>query len=227
MQLQKAVIISPIDGVVLVRNVEPGQTVASSLQAPELFVVAEDLSKMTLKIWVDEADIGVVQPEQTATFDVSAWPGREFEAVVGRLSLSPTTTNNVVTYAAELQVDNADGALRPGMTANANIVTGKREGVLKVPNAALRFRPEDDTASAGSPLVMAPRRRRPSGGGAAPAAGGRGSVYILKAGVSQEVQVRTGRSDGRFTEITQGELNEGDEVIVGTAQGEAGGKAGR
>jgi HlyD family secretion protein len=222
------VIVSPIDGVVLIRNVEPGQTVASSLQAPELFVVAEDLSKMTLKIWVDEADIGVVKPEQPATFDVSAWPGQEFEAVVGRLSLSPTTTNNVVTYAAELHVDNKDGLLRPGMTANANVVTGKREGVLKVPNAALRFRPTVDTEAKGSPLVMAPRRRRSNSGGAsAPAVGGRGSVYIMKAGAPEEVRVRTGRSDGRFTEIVEGELKEGDEVIVGLGQNAPDGKAGQ
>jgi len=225
LQLQKTVIVSPIDGVVMIRDVEPGQTVASSLQAPELFVVAEDLSKMTLKIWVDEADIGVVKPEQTATFDVSAWPNRKFEAVVGRLSLSPTTTNNVVTYSAELHVDNSEGLLRPGMTANSNVVTGKREGVLKVPNSALRFRPEVETASSGSPLVSMPGPRRSStGSSSAPSAGTRGKVYILKAGVPQEVSVLTGRSDGRYTEITEGELKVDDEVITGLEQSVSGKK---
>ncbi len=219
LQLQKAVILSPIDGVIMIRDVEPGQTVASSLQAPELFVVAEDLSKMTLRIWVDEADIGVVKPDQAATFEVSAWPSRKFEAVVGVLSLSPTTTNNVVTYAAELHVDNEDGALRPGMTANANVVTGKRENVLKVPNSALRFRPEVEAAASGSPLVSMPGRRRSnSGGSSEPSAGTRGKVYVLKAGVPQEVSVLTGRSDGRYTEISEGELKAGDEVITGLGQ---------
>lgn len=210
--LDKAVILSPIDGVVLTRSVEPGQTVAASLQAPELFVVAEDLSKMILRIWVDEADIGVVRPGQKATFDVSAWPNKEFEATVEKLSLSPTTTNNVVTYAAELAVDNSEGLLRPGMTANANVITGIREDVLKVPNAALRFSPATKDDAAGSPLMMAPRPRSRASSNATSTSVGR--VYVLRNGKPDEVEVKTGRSDGRFTEIESG-LSPGDEVIVG------------
>lgn len=215
LKLQKAVIVSPIDGVVLSRNVEPGQTVASSLQAPELFVVAEDLKRMTLRVWIDEADIGVVKAGQEASFQVSAWQDRKFDAVVEKVSLSPTTTNNVVTYAAELRVDNAEGLLRPGMTATAEVVTGRRDGVLKVPNAALRFRPEtEEPSGGGSPLVFTPgRRSRPR---AQATGGGRGTVYVLQNGVPTEVQVKTGRSDGRSTEILEG-LEEGAEVVVGQA----------
>jgi len=216
LQMEKAVILSPIDGVVMTRTVEPGQTVASSLQAPELFVVAEDLSRMTLIVWVDEADVGVVQPGQTAEFEVSAWPGKKFEAVVDKMNLSPTKTDNVVTYAAMLTVDNSDGLLRPGMTANATIVTGTREGVLRVPNSALRFRPQVQSQQTGSPLVAAPRFRQWGGAGASTTSvGGRGTVYVLRAGRAEMVEVRTGRSDGRFTEIIEGDLDVGNTIITG------------
>lgn len=224
LKLQKAVIVSPIDGVVLKRNVEPGQTVAASLQAPELFVVAEDLAQMTLRVWIDEADIGLVKAGQSATFEVSAWPTRQFQATVEKLSLSPTTTNNVVTYAAELKVDNSEGLLRPGMTANANVVTGKRENVLKVPNAALRFKPETQAAAnAGSPLVFTPGRR-PNGRQSQAKSSGEGTVYVLRAGQPVEVKVKIGVSDGRFTEVVGGEVAAGDEVIVGQSSAKPGAK---
>lgn len=221
LQMEKAVILSPIDGVILTRSVEPGQTVAASLQAPELFVVAEDLSKMTLKVWIDEADVGVVKAGQAATFTVSAWPGQTFDATVEKINLSPTTTNNVVTYAAMLNVNNSEQLLRPGMTANVSIVTGKREDVLRVPNAALRFRPTVEPANTGSPLVAAPRFRMwGGGGGASTSVGGRGTVYVLRNGQPEMVEIQTGRTDGRFTEVMNGELQAGDIVVTGTKRAE-------
>lgn len=218
-QLDKTVIISPIDGVVLSRKVEPGQTVASSLQAPELFIVAEDLSRMKLNVWVDEADVGLVQAGQSATFTVSAWPGKTFDATVETLDLSPTMTDNVVTYTAVLSVENPEGLLRPGMTANATIITGQQTDVLRVPNAALRWQPPvAASARSGSPLVPTMRfGGRRSGGGAA---SGFGTVHVLKDGVPTPVRIQTGRTDGRFTEImtdetTASTIFEGAEIIVG------------
>lgn len=223
LNLEKADIVSPIDGVVLTRTVEPGQTVASSLQAPELFVIAESLTRMTLRVWIDEADIGVVQAGQEANFEVSAWPGKKFTAVVEKLNLSPTQTDNVVTYAAELSVDNSEQLLRPGMTANAAIVTGKRENVLRVPNSALRFRPPtEDTASEGSPLLAAPRFRRGGNATSTTSVGGKGTVYVLRAGQAQMLELTMGRTDGRFTEVIDGELEPGDEIITGIKRSEEG-----
>ncbi len=134
---------SPVDGVVLTRTIEPGQTVAASLQAPELFQIAEDLSKMKIELAVDESDIGQVKQGQTVTFTADAFPDRQFRGVVDQVRLSATTTNNVVTYPVIVTVDNSDGILLPGLTVNAEIEVSKREGVLKVANAALRYKPAD------------------------------------------------------------------------------------
>ncbi|HZX81318.1 MAG TPA: efflux RND transporter periplasmic adaptor subunit [Lysobacter sp.] len=139
---------SPVDGVVLTRTVEPGQTVAASLQAPELFKLAEDLSKMKIELAVDEADIGQVRVGQRATFTVDAFPDRRFGGEVSQVRLSATTTNNVVTYPVVIEVDNRDGKLLPGMTANAEIEVSNRENVLRVANAALRYKPGDEEAAA-------------------------------------------------------------------------------
>ncbi|WGL17763.1 efflux RND transporter periplasmic adaptor subunit [Microbulbifer bruguierae] len=139
--LAKAIIVSPIDGVVLSRVVEPGQTVAASLSAPTLFTLAEDLSKMELEVSVDEADIGQVSKGLNARFSVDAWPGREYPAYVTRVSLGSSIVDNVVSYSTLLSVANPDESLRPGMTATATITTQSREDALLVPNAALRFTP--------------------------------------------------------------------------------------
>ncbi|HEY4581535.1 MAG TPA: efflux RND transporter periplasmic adaptor subunit, partial [Lysobacter sp.] len=139
---------SPVDGVVLTRSVEPGQTVAASLQAPELFKLAEDLSKMKIELAVDEADIGQVRVGQRATFTVDAFPDRRFSGEVSQVRLSATTTNNVVTYPVVIEVDNRDGRLLPGMTANAEIEVSSRNDVLRVANAALRYKPGDGDAAA-------------------------------------------------------------------------------
>ena len=149
LNLQRTVIRSPVDGVVLTRTVEPGQTVAASLQAPVLFQIAEDLAKMEIVLAIDEADIGQVKVGQRATFTVDAFPERRFRGQVQQVRLSATNTSNVITYPVVLAVDNADQALLPGMTANAEIEVSARDNVLRVPNAALRFKPaEDDTAAA-------------------------------------------------------------------------------
>src|SRR5690606_34166460 len=141
--LGRTVIRSPVDGVVLTRTIEPGQTVAASLQAPELFTIAEDLSKMKIELAVDESDIGQVRAGQSVSSTADACPDREFQGVVAQLRLSATTTSNVVTHPVVVTVDNADGTLLPGLTVNAEIEVSKRDDVLKVANAALRYKPSN------------------------------------------------------------------------------------
>lgn len=145
--LERTVIRSPVDGVVLARTIEPGQTVAASLQAPELFTLAEDLSKMRIELTVDEADIGQVQEGQDVSFTVDAFAGRQFRGVVQQVRLSPTEDSNVVTYPVVVSVDNGDGILLPGLTVNAEILVSRRDDVLKVSNAALRYKPNDAQAA--------------------------------------------------------------------------------
>ncbi len=222
--LNKAEIRSPIAGVIMERNVEPGQTVASSLQAPELFVVAEDLSKMHLEIWIDEADVGVVKPGQEATFEVAAYSGRSFDAVVESIDISPTTTDNVVTYLALLTVDNTEGLLRPGMTATATIVTQKNAGVMRVPNAALRFNPDAGEAkteeNSFSLVPQRPRRRSSAKTNSDQPRTSRGKVYVLRNGQLEVVRVRTGATDGLNTEVISDDLKDGDKVVVGVGSEE-------
>lgn len=227
----KAIIKSPIDGIVLSRSVEPGQTVASSLQAPVLFILAKDLTTMTLKVDIDEADVGKVRKGQRATFTVDAHPGKTFEAEVKSLKNVPTEGLDVVTYEAELSVENRERLLRPGMTATATIITSERKDVLLVPNAALRFTPPEVAASAntserrGPPLPGFGRGRRPRGdrpAGAASAGrparpkgeGTPGRVWTLDVEAPAPVRVRTGESDGSFTEVLTGKLEEGQNVLV-------------
>ena len=164
LNLQRTVIRSPVDGVVLTRTVEPGQTVAASLQSPELFKIAEDLSKMKIELAVDESDIGQVKAGQAVGFTADAFPDRQFRGTVEQVRLSATTTNNVVTYPVVVTVDNGDGTLLPGLTVNAEIEVSKRSNVLKVGNAALRYKPADAEAGAG-PAAGAPGGAR--GGGMA------------------------------------------------------------
>jgi HlyD family secretion protein len=159
--LNRTVIRSPVDGVILTRTIEPGQTVAASLQAPELFTIAEDLSKMKIELAVDESDIGQVRNGQVVTFTADAFPNRQFRGIVDQVRMSATTTSNVVTYPVVVTVDNSDGTLLPGLTVNAEIEVSKRADVLMVANAALRYKPanEDDSAAAGAPQAG------PRGGG--------------------------------------------------------------
>lgn len=221
--LRKASIRSPIDGVVLARSVEPGNAVAASLQAVTLFSLAEDLTKMTLQVNVDEADVGQVKEGQRATFTVSAWPNRRYPATISRLRYGSTTKDNVVTYLADLDVPNADLSLRPGMTATAVVTTVERQDALLVPNAALRFNPAAAAAAAsaaanGSGGIVSALLPRPPGTGAQRRAGTDTSrvrqVWVLDAGQPRAVPVTPGASDGRLTEVTSEQLQAGQDVIV-------------
>ncbi|OGB29101.1 MAG: efflux transporter periplasmic adaptor subunit [Burkholderiales bacterium RIFCSPLOWO2_12_FULL_61_40] len=226
--LSKASIRSSIDGVVLTRTVDPGNAVAASLQAVTLFTIAEDLSKLRLQVNVDEADVGAVAVGQKASFTVSAYPSRKYPATVTRVAFGSTTTDNVVTYITHLDVDNADLSLRPGMTASSSITSTERQGVLLVPNTALRFTPavtggEPGTAKSSGGIVssLLPRmprgnaRRAGGGNGGEGAAGGTArQVWVLRDGAPVAVAVRTGISDGRMTEVTGGDLQVGMQVIT-------------
>ncbi len=231
----KAIIRSPIDGIVLSRSVERGQTVAASLQAPVLFIVAKDLTTMVLKVDVDEADVGKVQKGQRATFTVDAHPGKTFEAEVKSLKNVPTSGQDVVTYEAELSVNNQERLLRPGMTATATIITSERKDVLVIPNAALRFTPPDVIASSattqarpGGPLpgFGGPMRRpggaRPAGSageGRKKGAGQMGRVWVLEGDTPKVLRVRTGETDGTNTEVLGGEVTEGAQLLVDIVTG--------
>ncbi len=219
--LGKATIRSPVDGVVLTRKVEPGQTVAAAMTTPVLFVLAEDLSKMELQVKVDEADVGNVKNGQKATFTVSAWPGRKFPAQITRVGLGSTTTDNVVTYKTILQVSNDDLALRPGMTATASIVTAERENVLLVPNAALRFTPPGLPGAGQMPersflsrMLPGPPPQPAKTKPVAASTGGEAKVWVMSESGPQPVALKTGVSNGRQTEVLGGELKAGMSVIT-------------
>lgn len=223
--LGKACICSPINGVVLERNVDVGQIVASSLQAPVLFTIAEDLSQMELRVDIDEADMGAVRVGQTASFGVEAYQGRVFPAVISELRYAPQTIDGVVTYQAILSIDNADLLLRPGMTATAEIIVEEIRGALMAPNAALRFAPpaaaEEAEGGSGGGLLGLLIPRRPSEQPAQPPAspdGGR-TVWILRDGAPVPVEVRTGATDGLVTVIVEGDLRDGDLVVTEMASG--------
>jgi HlyD family secretion protein len=214
--LSKASITAPADGVVLTRAVDPGNAVAASLQAVTLFTVAEDLAKLRLWVYVDEADVGAVKVGQQASFTVSAYLSRPFPARITRVGFGSTITDNVVTYLTYLDVDNSDLSLRPGMTATATIVATRRLDVLLVPNTALRFAPSTAAAVAkkGISLPMGPPRtvRRSAAAGASTATARQ--VWVLRDGVPVSVPVTPGISDGHMTEITGGELQAGMAVIT-------------
>lgn len=222
--LAKSTIHAPIDGIVLSRSVNPGQTVASSMQAPILFVIAENLETMELKAAVDEADIGTVAAGQKARFTVDAFAGRQFDATIRDISYASVTTEGVVTYEARLNVDNQELLLRPGMTATVDIVTREADGVLLVPAAAFRFSPPATTTGASWSLQSLFMPRPPMGMGRRPAASGRGEgrpLYVLRDGQPEAVRVITGATDGANVEILSG-LEPGDEVVLGVRQAQAG-----
>ncbi|GHU38325.1 secretion protein HlyD [Betaproteobacteria bacterium] len=217
--IEKAVIRSPIDGVVLSRKVEPGQTVAAQMTTPVLFTIAEDLTQMELQVKVDEADVSSVKLGQPASFTVSAWTGRDFPATIRRVGLGSTITDNVVTYKTVLSVSNDDLALRPGMTATARIVTAQRENALLAPNAALRFSPPaapsaKPSGSVLSRILPGPRARRPQQVKTTPTPGAARQLWVLSDGQPLAVSVQTGVSNGRQTEIISGDLKPGMAVIV-------------
>jgi HlyD family secretion protein len=206
---------APVDGIVIKKSVEPGQTVAASLQAPEMFVIARNLADMQVETAIDEADVGRLQVGQEANFTVDAFPGKRFKGQVMQVRKAAQVVSNVVSYTVVVSASNPDLILLPGMTANVRIVTAQKEKVLKVANAALRFRPpgnDEKSALAG--------RQQPgsgSGMGRSRATGGAGKLWILGSdGKPAAIEVKTGINDGNQTELLESELPEGREVIVGT-----------
>jgi HlyD family secretion protein len=220
--LRKATIRSPIDGIVLDRQVDPGQTVAASFQTPVLFTLARDLSRMTLNVNVDEADIGRVRAGHEAAFTVDAYPARTFTSHVVDVRSTPKTVSGVVTYETVLSVDNSEALLRPGMTATATITVTQVTNALLVPNAALRFTPPAETAepaatgNRGLIGTLMPRPPRPAA--ARPADGGRGQggqrVWVLRDNQPVPVDVTLGATDAVMTEILTGDLTVGARVLV-------------
>lgn len=218
--LSKAEIRSPINGIVLTRQIEPGQTVAATLQTPVLFTLAENLSQMELHVSVDEADVGMVAEGQRANFTVDAFARRSFPALISQVRFAPQTVEGVVTYETVLSVDNDDLALRPGMTATADIIVQQLKNVLLVPNAALRFKPPQKQTKEKSGLVsQLYSHRPPTSRKQAEQTGNRSqqeSIWLLTASGPVQRQVTTGATDGRMTEIRAGELKAGETVIVDT-----------
>lgn len=227
--LSKASIVSPIDGVVLSRTVEPGNAVAASLQAVTLLSLAEDLAQVRVELAVDEADVGNVRPGQKASFTVSSYPTRRYPASVTRVAFGSTKTDNVITYTTYLEVRNDDLSLRPGMTAAATIVANEHDGVLVVPNTALRFNLESAAANAkagssgGVTSMLMPRM--PSTGPKKPGTENRRGpnaerrIWVLDQGQPVPITVTVGISDGRLTEVSAPELKEGMAVIVDQRSG--------
>jgi len=204
--LSHAVISAPIGGVVLERRVDPGQTVVSALQAATLFTIAEDLAQMSVDVEVDEADIGRVVEGQAATFTVAAFPDRVFDAIVHKVELAPTPGQQVVTYIACLHLDNAEGLLRPGMTATAKIATERFDDVLLVPTAALRF--EHPTEDLALPELRDGRKVD--------------RVWVLREDTPEPVELLSSASDGRLARVDEGGLVPGDRVVIhATARREA------
>jgi HlyD family secretion protein len=215
--LQYCTIYSPVDGMVISRNVDVGQTVAASLNAPTLFVIANDLTKMQIDTNVGESDVGGVEEKQKVDFTVDAFPNRTFHGIVVQVRNSPTNVQNVVSYDTVIGVNNADLKLKPGMTANVSIIVAERSNVLRVPNAALRFRPPESTTNAppagataggGPPAGNAPSGQHPKGEHRPTR-----PVYVLKNGKPEPVQVKIGITDGVYTEITDG-LSESNNVVT-------------
>ncbi len=226
-------ILSPVDGVVILRAVELGQTVASSFNTPTIFQIANDLTKMQIDSSVAEADVGGVVEGQNVDFLVDAYPYRNFHGIVTQVRNSPTTVNNVVTYDCVIGVTNADYKLKPGMTANVSIIVAQRENVLTIPNGALRFRPPDSATVETNSVVTPPATNGANAAGRPGGQGRRGggsrvrgehqvvhTIYVLagegKDARLQAVQVKTGISDGIITEVLSG-LDEGAQVVTGIA----------
>jgi HlyD family secretion protein len=201
--LGHTVISAPIDGIVVARSVDVGQTVAASMQAPTLFVIAGDLSHMQVLASVDESDIGRVRPGQPVSFTVDAYPGETFTGTVAQVRLQPTVDQNVVSYTTVIDVPNRSEKLKPGMTASVSIEIARADDVLRVPASALRFRPAPESTEARAPQV--------------PRTGGGPHVWVWNAGAMQPVRVEPGLSNGTMTAVTGGDLTEGAEVVTGTS----------
>ena len=230
------VIRSPVDGIVISRNVDVGQTVAASLSAPTLFTIANDLTRMEVHTNVDEADVGNIREGQDVSFTVDAHPNRRFRGKVHQVRNAPQIIQNVVTYDAVVRINNKELLLKPGMTANVQFLVSEKEDVLTIPNMALRFKPPEEKNEAQDLLRQeqgraAPRvgQRRTSrsggtGGGPGAAEGPRVrevKIYVMKDGKAKPVEVQAGITDGSKTEVIAGTLNENDPVIIGMSGGAA------
>jgi len=187
-------IVSPVDGIVVSRNVDVGQTVAASFQTPTLFTIAQDLTKMQINTNVDEADIGKIKIGQPVEFNVDAYPEIIFNGKVWQIRIAPITVQNVVTYDVVIKMDNPELKLKPGMTANVSILTAVKKDILKIPNAAMRFRPSDKNKM----------NAQQKGFG----------VWQMVNGELRRIPVSTGISDGSFTEVISGDIREGQEIII-------------
>jgi HlyD family secretion protein len=213
--LDRTIIKSPIDGVVVARNVDVGQTVAASLQAPTLFLIAQDLTKMQVLADIDEADVGQLSPESKVSFTVDAFPTETFNGKISQIRLAPTVLQNVVTYTAVLDVPNPDLKLKPGMTATVTATVAEKQNVLLVPNSALRYRPE--TAQAAPAQSNPNRTGQPKSGTktGTRGAGGAGTVLWKVEGTAlKPVRVRLGMSDGISTEVMGEGIAEGDRIAA-------------
>lgn len=198
--LEYTIIKSPVDGIVISRNVDIGQTVAASFQTPTLFTIAKDLTKMQIDTSVDEADIGAIKMGQEAGFTVDAFPEMVFKGIVSQIRNAPIIVQNVVTYDVIVEVANKEMKLKPGMTANVSIVTSSIDNALKVPNTALRFKPQQK--SNGENAQKPAKQEKGQG------------IWLLKDGQLKPASLKTGISDGNFTEIKEGDVKEGDEVVI-------------
>jgi HlyD family secretion protein len=230
--LNNTVIRSPVDGLVISRNVDVGQTVAASLQAPTLFTIANELARMEVHTNVDEADVGNVKEGQDVTFTVDAFPSRRFRGRVHQVRNAPIVVQNVVTYVAVVRIDNKELLLKPGMTANVQFLVSRKEDVLTIPNMALRFKPPEEKEEAQellrreqartAPKVGEKRTSRQSVAGAG-AAAGRGArrvrIYVLRGDKAQAMEVQLGITDGSRTEVVSADLRENDPIIIGMSSG--------
>jgi HlyD family secretion protein len=226
--LRYSVIRSPVDGVIISRAVDIGQTVAASFQTPTLFTIAKDLTKMQIEVSVDEADISRIKMDQKAAFTVDSYPEQTFRGKVVQIRSAPIITQNVVTYIVVVNVDNSDMKLKPGMTANVSIEVAKKDDVLKLPPSALRFKPKN-RESADSKA----QEKRQSGGAASGAAtrdmgakpggrkGGGQQVFVLKDGKPAAVPIKAGIANNSAVELLESTLKEGDDVIVEQIGGDA------
>jgi HlyD family secretion protein len=225
--LNNTVIRSPVDGIVISRSVDVGQTVAASLQAPTLFTIANDLAKMEVHTNVDEADVGNVWHGQDVSFSVDAFPGRRFSGKVYQVRNAPMNVQGVITYDAVVRIDNQDLILRPGMTANVQFLVSRKQNVVVIPNMAMRFRPPGQNEEARDLLRQDKRRiakpvgtRRTSraagvGGGVGARGNRRVTIYLLKDGMFQPVEVQLGITDGTRSEVLGDDITENDAVIIG------------
>lgn len=224
--LRYSVIRSPVDGVVISRAIDVGQTVAASFSTPTLFTIAQDLTKMQIEVSVDEADISRIQLDQKAGFTVDSYPEQTFRGKVIQIRSAPVITQNVVTYVVVVSVDNSDLKLKPGMTANVSVEVAKKDNVLMLPPAALRFKPKlkvDNAKEKDNANGAGVSGQHPTGGGRPNGAGKGGSgktggrnqkVYLLKEGKPLAVQVKTGIANNSSIELVEGDIKDGDEVII-------------